>query len=181
MRVYSQLNWSSCHMSCMNVACNWSTCYSLRFRVSIQSHHVGLVCLLFFLFWYISRALQFSIAIISPSWLMRSHWICWLGKGYHRNLGKKVWLSLPDPAKKKVHLPRELLQWFEQRTHVSMNSQLLQIFIYLPQNSLVTERKIKKRESLFSFLELSLLSIKLTTEEKISSSSSSSINLSQSK
>ena len=114
MRVYSQLNWSSCHMSCMNVACNWSTCYSLRFRVSIQSHHVGLVCLLFFLFWYISRALQFSIAIISPSWLMRSHWICWLGKGYHRNLGKKVWLSLPDPAKKKVHLPRELLQWFEQ-------------------------------------------------------------------
>ncbi|CAN7039164.1 unnamed protein product [Brassica oleracea var. botrytis] len=44
-------------MSCMNVACNWSTCYSLRFRVSIQSHHVGLVCLLFFLFWYISHFL----------------------------------------------------------------------------------------------------------------------------
>ncbi|KAF2594465.1 hypothetical protein F2Q70_00044473 [Brassica cretica] len=29
--------------------------------------NVGLVCFLFLLFWYVSHALQFSIAIISPS------------------------------------------------------------------------------------------------------------------
>ena len=29
-------------MSCMNVACSWPTCYSLGFRVSIQSHQCGI-------------------------------------------------------------------------------------------------------------------------------------------
>ena len=104
------LIWSLCRMSYTNVSCSWSTCYSSGSGFQFSPLNMGLVCLLFLLSWYVSHVLQFSIAVISPSWLMRSHWT---GKGSHMHLGKG-WAFSSRFGQQKVHPPRKLLQWFEQ-------------------------------------------------------------------